>query len=181
MRRVGPERSTCTTTTKRGKELGRSWIQPVRFFQKYPNQYGRENDICWKTQNHRAIVTATAATTAVSALKIVGPNDTLTHPADSNSFNSSSAHPPSGPTASATEARLCGADTPVRDPSTTSLSITRSSDSAHTTFNPASIPSSSFSFTGSAISGGDTLLDCCDASCAIRLHRSARFRADCAR
>src|SRR5581483_12293874 len=69
------------------------------------------------------VAIATAAITAVSARKIVGPNEAARHPASPKAVNSSSFHPPSGPNANTTE-RECGG--------IASLSITSSSISDNT-------------------------------------------------
>ena len=92
----------------------------------------------------------------------------------SNTCNSSAAHPPSGPIASAND---CASGRASR----ISPSCASRSDSAKTIRNSAVKSSAAASLTGSAISGGATRRDCSEASRAMRRQRSTRFAAAKAR
>src|SRR5579884_2995413 len=114
-----------------------------------------------------AFTTASAATPAVSARRIVGPSDTAIHPASSHPERSRAVHPPSGPSRIAT--------LPALEPS--AVISGRDPSSSNTIFIPASPRGSSANRTGAAIAGSVARRDCSLASRAIRRHLSTRFPA----
>src|SRR5690348_16935611 len=102
------EQSRCLAVQEASATSAKEFSPALQRWAKWVNIVESRRDDRVLTYNYRAErAMARAAMAAVSARKIVSPREAAIQPAPANNFSSSSAQPPSGPTAIASDEASC--------------------------------------------------------------------------